>query len=799
MTQSFYKNEMKINEGQMNIIKPKKLISMLVLLFGIFTSGVLGQSGNYDQQAYEIMNRGMLWQTIFNSGMLSQAWNLDIRKTDLPFMQWPPRSAFTYNSIEYSGMQNSFGGAIYLSANVPGEWGLGPNSNRLASFAGGVGKGSNVEAPWGRWTYPLSGQSIERIENFPVREDGSLNPSYNPNEAELKVITKWVMSDQDKSRGLGVTVTRVSRQWSFPDYDDMIIHEYTFENTGDLDGDGVSDVQRTLVDILVQFTYGMSPNMYGSQRYNSYEWVIRDDQTAFWDPSYWMQYNQVLAVKGDTLLAGRPEPDPANFQLYATTGLYGGGLMSPAAAGFAMLYYDTNKLEIIDYNNPDRNESIQVVQNKLIENVDSTGNSVNLNPDGRPKQPWGCYQGKDPAFLDKIWDKIHRLDDRWGTMYPTPDKNTKNIWVPDPIWIGRMQPIIEGGGDKDNDHPYRSLQFGPYKLEYGQKIKFAVAEVVGYGASRTHKVVGGRIPGPQLQPINGTDWHKRIKVTRGGITAETMDYLNDYGYPDYVNSNVRTVQDVAHKAFEAYSGKQIPLPETWASGNPQCWPENNPEAGVYNMPIPIPAPKLDIVSTSTGTVRVNWGQQVEEFENLFSSRVSGKLSGFKIYRSDYEMGPWKLLGTVNRNSLNEDDLYEFEDVDRTFKIEESKFYSVTSVDEHGNESGKTNITKIKKNIGAVDKLGQVHVVPNPFVLNSGFTGNNAERMLGFYGLPEKCTIYIFSTAGQRVMTIEHDEPVYSNNWGQVTINHQDLASGLYYFVVTTPEGDKSTGKFIVIK
>jgi hypothetical protein len=682
---------------------------------------------------------------------------------------------------------------------VPDLWGLGPNSNRLASFAGGVGKGGTVVAPWGRWTYPVKGQSVQKIENFPVLEDGSLNPNYNPNEAEETIITKWVMSDQDVSKGLGITVTRVSRQWSFPDYDDMIIHEYTFENNGDLNGDGVTDVQRTLVDVLAQFVYGLSPNMYGSQRYNSYQWVLRSDQTAFWDPSYWMQYNQVLAVAGDTLKAGRPEPDPANFLSYSKTGLYGGGLMSPAAAGFAMLYYDTDHLEIIDYNDANRNQSFQVVNQKLIKNVDSTGHSINLNPDGRPKQPWGCYQGKDPAFLDKIWDKIHRLDDRSGNLYPLPEDNIDGLWVPDPAWIGRLGPIAEGGGDKDNDHPFRSLQFGPYKLEYGQKIKFAVAEVVGYGASRDHNVVGGRIPGKSLQPIKGTDWHKHIKVTRSGITAETQDYLKDYGYPDYVNSNVRTVQDVARKAFEAYTGHSIPLPETWTPGNPQCWPESNPSSGVYNMPIPIPAPKIEIVSTATGTVKINWGRQVEQFENNFLNRVTGKLVKFNIYRTDYQMGPWKLLGSTNKNTLNGEGVYEFEDTDRTFKTEETKYYSVTSVDEHGNESGKTNFTSIKKTIGAVEKLGKVYVVPNPFVMNSGFTGNNSERMLGFYGLTKKCTIYIFSFSGQRVMTIEHDDPVYSNNWRQVTINHQDLASGLYFFVVTTPEGERSTGKFIVIK
>jgi len=786
----------------MNIIKYRCWLVSFVLFFGIFATNVYSQAVNFDEQAFEIMDRGMLWQTVYNSGMISQAWNNTISKTDLPFFQWPARSKFTYNAIEYSGMQNSFGGAVYMSANLPGLWGVEKGTNRMASFAGGIGKGTNVEPPWGRWTYPVLGESIERIENFPVLEDGSINSAYDPDEAELIIITKWVMSDLDKETGLGVTVTRVSRQWSFPDYDDMIIHEYTFENTGDLDGDGISDVQRKLVDVLVQFNYGMTPSMYGSQRYHSYDWQIRQDQTAYWDPSYWLQYNQVISVAGDTLLAGRPEPNPGDFLHYAETGLYGGGLMSPAAAGWLVLYYDTDKLEIIDYNDPDRNESFQVVDLDLIEAVDSSGNSVNLNPDGTAKQPWMVYQGKDPCFLDKIWDKIHRLDKRnsgGGDLYPPPEYNDDQMWVPGPEWIGRFSPIDEGGGDKKNDHPTRTMGFGPYALDHGESIKFAVAEVVGYGAKGDHNVVGGRVPGKSLQPIKAVSWHKHIKVDRNGVIAETFDYLDDFGFPDYVNSDVKTVQDVAHKAFEAYTGNEIPLPESWAPGDPQCWPENNPESGVYNLPIPVPAPRLDIVSTSTGEVRLNWGRQVEDFESTYPSRITGNLAKFNIYRADFKLGPWKLIGSIDRSMTNENDLYEFLDTDRTFKIEETKYYSVTSVDIHGNESAKSNLTELKKTIGAVEQLGKVYVVPNPFVLRSGFTGDNAERMIGFYGLPRKCKIYVFSTGGQRVMEIDHDEPVYSNNWKQVTINHQDLASGLYYFVVKTPEGDKSSGKFIVIK
>ena len=68
--------------------------------------------------------------------------------------------------------------------------------------------------------------------------------------------------------------------------------------------------------------------------------------------------------------------------------------MSPAAAGYSVLYYDTDNLAVIDYLNPDRNESFQVVDLDLIEDVDSTGNSVNLNPDGTAKQPWTSLSGE---------------------------------------------------------------------------------------------------------------------------------------------------------------------------------------------------------------------------------------------------------------------------------------------------------------------------------------------------------------------------------------------------------------------
>ena len=135
-----------------------------------------------------------------------------------------------------------------------------------------------------------------------------------------------------------------------------------------------------------------------------------------------------------------------------------------------------------------------------------------------------------------------------------------------------------------------------------------------------------------------------------------------------------------------------------------------------------------------------------------------------------------------------------------YKIGETRYYSVTSLGDSTIQSGRTNITSHEKNIGPVDKMSEVFVVPNPFRIESGFGGQaGAEDKIGFYGLPEKCTIRIFTYSGQLVETIEHNDPVYSTAWFQVTRNEQEIASGIYLYVISAPDGDEKSGKFIVIK
>jgi hypothetical protein len=99
-----------------------------------------------------------------------------------------------------------------------------------------------------------------------------------------------------------------------------------------------------------------------------------------------------------------------------------------------------------------------------------------------------------------------------------------------------------------------------------------------------------------------------------------------------------------------------------------------------------------------------------------------------------------------------------------------------------------------------------YVVPNPYIASASFEperfaiSGRGERRIEFRGLPERCTIRIYTVTGALVQTLEHDG---SNDgyvaWNLRTRDNFDLAPGLYIFHVEAPGLGDRTGKFAIIK
>lgn len=99
-----------------------------------------------------------------------------------------------------------------------------------------------------------------------------------------------------------------------------------------------------------------------------------------------------------------------------------------------------------------------------------------------------------------------------------------------------------------------------------------------------------------------------------------------------------------------------------------------------------------------------------------------------------------------------------------------------------------------------EDIKKVRVVPNPYIVTADWEFDEFSRKIQFQNLPSECTIHIFNVAGELVQTLHHNN-VYdgSEDWNLWTSNRQEVAPGLYIWVVETPDGDKDMGKFAIIR
>lgn len=142
------------------------------------------------------------------------------------------------------------------------------------------------------------------------------------------------------------------------------------------------------------------------------------------------------------------------------------------------------------------------------------------------------------------------------------------------------------------------------------------------------------------------------------------------------------------------------------------------------------------------------------------------------------------------------------------------------------ESGKDgNRITIFAGPSAASNLEDIYVVPNPYLGQSKFDGRrdkdeNGDRSkrIWFVNLPEKCTIKIYTLAGDLVDEIEHDgvssvdvinpskathtgiAPSGMEPWDLLSKHDQIIASGVYlYSVKDHATGDVKVDKLVLIK
>lgn len=679
-------------------------------------------------------------------------------------MEWPPNSRLVLDRTNYPGQHNSFGSGIWIAGTRPG-------GDRIYAFCGAVSNTSGEPIPViGVYSTPVA---LQKIENYPVLEDGELNPGFNPNEAEEIIISSW-------NTPVGIRVRRTSRAWSYPGYDSFIIYEYEFENV----------TNDTLTDVFITFANTFAPSMFGYQR-NHGAWNegsfrgqppagLGDHFTRF-DLKRFMSYNH----ERDGL------PDPDFFDRWSMPGDRG-GLNSPQAVGIMMLHYDYDHLSTRD-----QTEQVFLVP------ADSMGM---WDQNGKAKQPFLLRyengnlpaEAKTATWMDP---RLRRKTSIWNGITDSTrfnDQFEPELWE---YWKGRTtssanlswwQPVS------------RAYGFFPYVLPPGETMQFTVAELAGYGpgvaSDRQYKDLGGAVragvdAGAYFNPV--PSWYDTLQYNfLGSKDYIGSDYLQDHPLPWYVTPGVVSIRDVADRAIEMYTGQPLVKYDTR-----QYKPEEAPATGFYNtIPIPIPAPVIRVEDTRAAANRISWGPQVESFS---SPRTQAAFSHYDVLRAPHPLGPWTVIDSVFPGDPDYFRDGEYAIIDPESNLGDNAAYAVVSIDEFGGRSGMTNLTVHETQAPPAETLGRVYVVPNPLLVTSGLTGSDPSGEISdriqFVGLTSRCTIRVFSYTGQLILTIEHDRETFGNPWYQLSINNQIIASGVYYFVVEDAvTGSRSKGKFVVI-
>ncbi|NOX89483.1 MAG: hypothetical protein GXO77_10685 [Calditrichaeota bacterium] len=99
-----------------------------------------------------------------------------------------------------------------------------------------------------------------------------------------------------------------------------------------------------------------------------------------------------------------------------------------------------------------------------------------------------------------------------------------------------------------------------------------------------------------------------------------------------------------------------------------------------------------------------------------------------------------------------------------------------------------------------DDLKKVKVVPNPYFVHADWENDDFVRKIQFTNLPSKSKVHIFTVSGEEVITLYHESGFDGSlDWDLLTKNRQEVAPGLYVFVVESEKGETYAGKFVIIK
>jgi len=725
----------------------------LALLAGPFAEAALAQD-----QAVAVHRRGRLWESLWNFGHIGDpgAWDY---LTPRPMGLFPGFPGYVHpiggesNAIDtyVNANMHNFRSGVWIGVKnllVPGTPpGFSPTRKDVEVFVAGA----NMDA------YGTTNVLPDLLLRTNYLEADGFDPLL-PEE--------WTEATWDTNTG--ITVTRRSYAWGFPGYSDLIVYDYTFENTGrmvsTLTGEvvpNVQDVQQTPDEVYFAIHGGMSVSTKSQINFHS-ELVAVQAGGFGWQPG---SYHDYYALSDDRTLAyaynvnGGAAPHPNDpYPLkdgQAWLQRFGPELQSPAAVGWLALYADP---------------------------ADGDPNPASPAPEVLriDSHKGGSFQGRD---LDlEFFTIASRGEQAFYDFMTTPD-------------------LQDGLGNNGNRFNFFTFSYGPYTMAPGETVRIVVAEIAG--VMDYHAVNAGDpegfFPDSTIAAIeanaelarNAVAWGLGATVDAGG---ESFPLAADVPEPppapatDAVNASEGT-----EVAAIAVTWDTVAETAVITDGSGGVFYDGGQDLDGYRIyrstdfqfvsdtepPVLRGAAWTLLRDIPIAEAQQYFDAELGRYRFVDESVEFGRRYGYYVAAYNTDPGPW-----TSANGTLVTDLPEL-------------------------VSGQYNRSQAASAVAGPVEHFDVYAVPNPFVYGDPMRSFGLEDpyRIEFRNLPERATIRIYTIAGDLIRTLDHGPDDRGNlsgtiAWDQKSDSGLLVAPGLYVFhVQSETEGVAGalTGKVMIIR
>jgi hypothetical protein len=587
--------------------------------------------------------------------------------------------------------------------------------------------------------FPMMNKQTSKFDLPIVYVDGvDVNDPYrgdideiDANQIPDRIVTNVV------NTSMGVTMTRRILAFSQQYHDNYFIKEYTFKNTGYVDGTTNKVLNAKVKGFRFGFGVRYSVSRDGAgrigdgQEYGKHTWVTRRGE------NYAQHANDVLTEASPIpqwLRAGYAWAGQSTVNTFDNIGgpykTSDGRLCAVQFAGIVTLHVDKSATDHGD----DPNQP-----NTLGWHAGDTYPALGDMTVGTLPFHIDMYKMLSGVPYKGLGSPTERMDEVYMPTKPDP-------------WI------VHGDGGGTN----LWINYGPFDLNPGDSVVIVVAEGVAGLNHTVAQQIGNRW---KAANDNASD-NGPFTMPNGQTTTNKDTYKDAWTYTGR-DSIMQTFSRAKRNYDRAYQIPQPPLPPPMVnivSGGDRItldWAASPSQgsAGFGGYKIFRAVGKPDTTYQEIASL----GPNVGKYEDITPQR------GFSYYYyvSAFSDGSNNNTGGANPSGI----------------LMSSRFYTKTNQPAYLRRKAGTSIQSIR-------------IVPNPYNIaaqNLQYLGEPDKIM--FLNIPGHCTIRIYTENGELINTINHEDGSGDQAWNSITSSRQVVVSGIYivHFTVTEDYTDATTG------